>query len=704
MDDLQAAVQQKATAIPQPKVKSGGPAAAAVDDAAKKAQERLQLVAGRVPVEAKAAEPGPKPLPPLPEPTPEDPVPQAGRRVEEASGKPLEKVVPPILVKSPRGNIPKLGDRPMSAEDFRRLRSVQDELPFPPDTEQEKTRKELVKRREEMLKPTDPKEQPGEPLPIPLTTPAEPLPLPPDLALQPAQVFARLLAEPDTAADELLRDARKGLYPDGVVERLLPGLGDDLKAEISTTLDTRLRELAAQGGVTVEDLNQEVSNRQAVLREQALTSQEEIQQCSVDAASQVSLAGEEARDAAASQALTLATESQDAMASVSQGIDTLPVETRRDTLISTISRRVALADLAYADAGTERRTDLDSSERSYVAAYQAVAQRDELQLLENRPEGADDVRIRELTIESQTWRDARIEDVRKAFEGLRTRAKTEVETLRGDLLKAGGTAREEIREWAATQSGQIRTDWDRLVDQMQDWSTQLMESARALKEKTDRETAATVSENLVLIDRLKKAADEGVQEEELLRHNQLSAEQRAIVTAFFESRKSGKAFDPIEAVATGLRAKVLDERRSELNARLETQMIEKATWKQLEEIGNAGGEGVDIAKKAHDIHEGVHGGLFGSNEPEKVMGALTGGLNKPHKEALRKKYLEYGEGDIEADLKDQLSKGEWKRAEALMANDKGTAISAELYTAMKEGFLGTGLGTDEKAIMKALRG
>lgn len=704
MDDLQSAVKQKTAAIPQATVKSGGPSAAAVDEAAKKAQDRLKLVAGRVPVEAKAAEPGPKPLPPLPEPTPENPVPHAGRLIEEASGKPLEKVVPPPLVKSPRGNIPKIGDRPVSAEDFRRLRSIQHEEPFPPDTEQEKTRQELYKRRNEMLAPTDPKEQPGEPLPIPLTTPAEPLPLPPDLALEPAKVFARLLAEPDKAADDLLRDARKGLYPDGVVERVLPDLGSELKADLTATLDARLRELADKGGVTVADLNQEVSNRQAVLRESALVSQADVQQCSMDGALLVSQAGQEAKDAAASQAATLESTSQGAMDAVSQGIDTQPIETRRDTLISTLSRRVALADLAYNDAGTERRSDLDSSERGYVAAYQAVAQRDELQLLEKRPERADDVRIRELTIESQTWRDKQIEDVRKTFEGLRTGAKTAVDTLRGDLGKAGAQAREEVRDWAAAQSGQVRTDWDRLFDQTRDWATQLTESARALKEKTDRETAATVNENLVLIDRLKKAADEGIQEEELLRHNQLSAEQRAIVSAFFESRKSGKAFDPIEAVATGLRAKVLGEMGGELNSKLETQLFEKATWKQLEEIGNAGGGGVDIAKKAHDIHEGVHGGLFGSNEPEKVMGALTGGLNKPQMEALKKKYLEYGEGSLEADLTDQLSKGEWKRAQALMANDKGTAVSAELYTAMKEGFLGTGLGTDEKTIMKSLRG
>lgn len=704
MEDLQAAVREKTAAIPQPRVKSGGPAAAAIGGAAKKTEDRLKLVADRVPVEA--AVPGPKPLPPLPEPTPENPVPHASRLVEESSGKPLANLIPPPLAQRPGGSVPKAGDQPISAEDLRRLRNIQEELPFPEGTEQENTRKALLDKREKMLAPPDPLAVPGAPLPIPQTVPAEPLPLPPDLSLQPAQVFARLLAEPDKAADDLLRDARKSLFPGagGIIEQKFGDLGSNLKPDLTTALDARLRELADKGGVTVGDLQKEISGRQAVLRGEAVSSQKEVQESSAQAATQVTQAGQKARDAAASQAATLEAEGQDAKAAAGQAIDTLPIETRRDTLISTIDRRVARAELAYTDAGDERKTRIDSTEKSYAAAYQAAAQRDTLQLQANRPADADDDRMRGLEFAIEDFRDKQIEEARKAFQGFRTKTLDEVKTLKADLVQAGSQAREEIREWAATQSGETRSLWDRFVESLNDRVGQIAESVRALKEKTDRETAAAVNENLVLIDRLKKAADEGVREEELLANNKLSAEQRAIVSAFFESRGSGKAFDPIDAVAAGLRAKVLEERRGELAPKLEAQLFERATWEQLQEIGDAGGSPVDIRNKAHEIHEGLHGGLFGSNEVEKVMGALTGGLGKPHLLALRKKYRDDHDLNLEDDLRDQLSKGEGKRAEALLAGDKSTAISAELYTAMKEGFLGTGLGTDEKAIMKALRG
>ncbi len=704
MAAVRAQIQRRTAAIQVAPVTAGTGGAREVRSVTESRAELIRLRATDVPRSAETA------MPPVPEglpetlPTPEDPVPSARRGVEVKSGLPLPTQTPPALTVSPFGNNPRSGDRPVSADLIRQLHRVLDEGP-PVSDPNDEARFRLLMMRERLMERSAPEPGRGTPVALQEPRPPEVPPLTPARRTQTAQVIARLLVRKGEEAREWVSSARRSAYPNGALERVTETahLGEDTFApEFERTLEQQLNAIAAEAGIAEEDLQTAVDERRRVLDERTRLEEESLQMSLPEATAELGGASQAVSDGVAGGRIWMEARARAAEGGASS--PTASVTAQRDALLDDINRRVARADALYRRSATVREQELVQAEQDQRAAYEAAAQRDEFQLDEDRGERSQ-VEVQADVARSTAWLTERQAFLRREFERLKGEARDAGRGYRVELASAGDDGRESIREWAATQLGEERDFWESFLEMLEDWADQTRANAEAWEALQNQETVQAVAGDLAMLDRVQRAASAGISEQALLAANALSAEEQALVHAYFNPDPAEGASDPIGAVAAGMRARIFNQRKDSLESGIRDLFTDSDLhWTVFAEVARAAGNTqFDASHRASEIYRAYHGGITGIGTDEaRAFRAMTG-LGPLEALALRKCYRQTYGLDLEKDSKGELSGAEYQRARALLEGDRNRADAAALHTAMKEAGWGTGAGTDEAAIMEILR-
>lgn len=104
-----------------------------------------------------------------------------------------------------------------------------------------------------------------------------------------------------------------------------------------------------------------------------------------------------------------------------------------------------------------------------------------------------------------------------------------------------------------------------------------------------------------------------------------------------------------------------------------------------------------VRESANELYKSMHSGLFGMGTDEERLYKALKDKTPEEIAAIKKEYKDHYDRDLNADLKDELSGSEYKRAQALMSSKKEAADADAIYQAVD------GAGTNENLVMDTLK-
>ncbi len=693
-------VHTRARAIPTPRI-TAGTAATREAEFVRQRTEREQR-ARREGVATSAADA----MPPVPAElpsslsSPDNPVPDIQQPLQRASNRTLPDQTPPALVRTPGNNLPQMGRRPLPPNLIRELSRFLEEGPQVSDPSNV-ARTRLQLQWEALMTQASPKEGKGEPQPLVDRPPPAHANVPPRNRATLSQALARLLQDPTGEARRMIERARGSAFVGGILNQVVKtqNLGSDMVADFAGVFGQQLDAIREEAGIAADDLDAAVETRRRELETQRHAEEERLQMSISDEGTAVSAENQAVADAIAGARRGMDEHAEEVQASAGGADRVHAIEARRDRLIQEVTGYVGGQDSNYRRAGETRATELDSLERAQIGAYRYAVQQDEFQL-NQEPGERTQLQIQEEVAKSRAWLRKRERKVHKAFRALKTTASTTTQGNRDAIREAGNTSRQSIRDWASSELGEETSFWDRIIAMVQDWLGQAKANAQAWETVQNSENAEAASGYVDMMNQVQRAAAAGISEQQLLQGNQLTAEERAVIQAYFQEPR-----DPIYAVAVGIRERIYSQRSGELKSRLENLVLNgDFDWSVLEEIGRAYTPDFDAGKRASQLHGAFYPGITGlGTEEEEVFSALAG-LNPVQVKAVRERYhYAYGE-TLDAALASEMdTDGERNRARALLSGNQSNADAAALHMAMEETWLGTGIGTEEDVIFRTLR-
>lgn len=693
-------VHTRARAIPTPRI-TAGTAATREAEFVRQRTEREQR-ARREGVATSAADA----MPPVPAElpsslsSPDNPVPDIQQPLQRASNRTLPDQTPPALVRTPGNNLPQMGRRPLPPNLIRELSRFLEEGPQVSDPSNV-ARTRLQLQWEALMTQASPKEGKGEPQPLVDRPPPAHANVPPRNRATLSQALARLLQDPTGEARRMIERARGSAFVGGILNQVVKtqNLGSDMVADFAGVFGRQLDAIREEAGIAADDLDAAVETRRRELETQRHAEEERLRMSISDEGTAVSAENQAVADAIAGARRGMDEHAEEVQASAGGADRVHAIEARRDRLIQEVTSYVGGQDSNYRRAGETRATELDSLERAQIGAYRYAVQQDEFQL-NQEPGERTQLQIQEEVAKSRAWLRKRERKVHKAFRALKTTASTTTQGNRDAIREAGNTSRQSIRDWASSELGEETSFWDRIIAMVQDWLGQAKANAQAWETVQNSENAEAASGYVDMMNQVQRAAAAGISEQQLLQGNQLTAEERAVIQAYFQEPR-----DPIYAVAVGIRERIYSQRSGELKSRLENLVLNgDFDWSVLEEIGRAYTPDFDAGKRASQLHGAFYPGITGlGTEEEEVFSALAG-LNPVQVKAVRERYHNvYGE-TLDAALASEMdTDGERNRARALLSGNQSNADAAALHMAMEETWLGTGIGTEEDVIFRTLR-
>ncbi len=686
--DLPAATEAPA------KAKSGGAAVAV-----KQAKSRATINK-----EAKdAIPPTPKVEPPPPPPA-NNPIPAHTKAIEEASDKRLPPQQLPLLVPGPKGTQPQLGMKPIPPQMFQLLTTPGAlDLAGIPDDKENDERKALEYALKEMTKdlPAPDKDSKGQPVPLVDKGPQPVKPLPPALKTPVGQVIARLLAQPENAAKDILTTIRKDAYPKEALEKEYPEMGQEHLPTIQKDMVTELRLVAEAAGLTGKELDGMIADRHRELEAEKQKAQGALETANKEVDKAVKAEGQGTLDEIAAAKKRNDEEILRRQESASGGTDPAVIEARKKLTVEWIRERVTVQTTNYHEAGEKRQGELSSGQKQQEDAYTYVAQREEYALLNPKPpaparDPADQKKERALQDEAATiraWASERKEAVKTAVRGLKKEATTTTKSYRDAIEGAGTVAVLAAETWASDRINEGKSWWDRFIGRLRGWSNAAREGTTTWEVRRTKQTRDGIVQDLMSVGELQAKIAEGATKEQLLADKNLTAEEKAIIEAHFAS--GGKAH-PLDLAAAALRVRVAGNHRSRVAPRFEAELIAKPAgeWKKIDKVVRALTPGFDADKIATEVHAAMD--QWGTDEAKIYrnlhnLTVLQGSL-------VRKIFSAKGWGNLDAELESELSGDELERAQLQLEGKHGTADAVALHDAV------TGAGTDEDAIWELLRG
>jgi len=661
---------------------------------------------------------------PAPAPLPANPVPGHTNRITQLSDRRLPEQVAPLLERSPRrmvegveigGSFPNLTERPVASDLFQALTNPRArELAQIPTGEMGENG-ELTPEAQRMqdaldlltAEPlTDLEQVPGESVITPDRGAPPPAPLPAALGTNVGEVVARLLAQLDDATTDSLDQLRTSAYRGGVLKTNFPEIGAELATGLRTALDTDLRLIAESAGVSSERLAAMITDREDALKESAgeaiasaASAGEEISQGAVDDAQETMDTIEGAARAADGELL------QRREAAGGQA-DPAVIKRRRDAAVAWIREQVTGQITSYQQVGDRRVRELTMIQTKQVNGYQALAQREQYQVL--TPQGSRAARdtsnanreriLADTVALIRTWSETKVRTLNERF---RTRligvARTKTTTYRREIEAAGSVGIEAARTWAENKIYDGESWWSLMLRRIERWfdeANDANETWRVRRTTQNRDTAAI---ELNLINQAQELIEQGLTEEQVLGNEALNAAQRAVIRDFFARPADAH---PLDFAADRMRRNVANDQLDHARGVFEREMMgmsvsrgDYATPEKLQAVAVAEGGAFDGA----GIAQRVHGAMDQIGTDEAAIFSALNGLTPLKGAIVRKFYTARYGGSLDYDLRDELSGDEYQRAVAQVSGNQSRADAVALHDAI------AGWGTDEAAIMELLR-
>lgn len=717
----QAGMQRSVDSLPKPPGGAGRPADGmkpSVADAAGKtgrdpgaAAAHAHRLAGQPPVPEKAP-------PPIPDPTPE-----ATKKVETAAARTLPDQTLPALAKSPGGNMPDLTQPAIRAPDVRLLLASGDQAALKnliklAGTEDEaKELKRIQDLRQSLMPPTDAAPQgvsvpPPEPLP-PLKIVSEPLP---EATVTPTQrrfytlVIARMLADVDDTAREIVHEVKRGMYPRGVLQRQLPDLGADLIPNVAPRVRASIEPLAGLLGIAGDQLDQAIADRRQQVEEEKKKASGTAEANASQAAAQASdtAQAKAARAAAAAKAVA---HNAEARAKQAKAAEKPSVKDRVEAQIHRIQDKVGEAIARYEMLLSDRNQALDKAKERESAAIRRAQLQDELALQSPNDKHPAAERPRRAA-ESRNWADgeiAKIEDQIKQFK------EAAAKLVRGgkdagpgyisEVESAGAAAYTDLQAWSVAQGADKEGWWKGVADNLGQWAKNAHDRTTTWASAEAHAARLTLLRDFgTIMDVAKVEADLGAEQAHQYVDG-LDAQRRAIVN-MWKPEYAGVAPEPgkaepggniFGALFFGLRRQLVDSQKGVLEPELDSRLLAMPpdNWPELDIIAKAKNPGFSAARILKQV-DGAINKL--KTDKESLFGALNG-LSPLELAILRKAYGKVHPGKS---LDDVLQKNlfwdeDKKHAAALMRGDQDAADVATFFDAM------SGPGTKKKPVMDLLR-
>ena len=708
----QGGVARAGAGMPHPNMSAvaGGPDQIAT--AADKANAARRRTTQGVPAAAAANITVP-PKVPDPPPPKRDPIHAQTAAIEAASNKLLPDVQLPELSESAvvevvpgtsvGGKMPRLGDRSVDNKLFQLLSTegAETAAKIPEDPENHE-RKALEKARAALV-PIEQKAQTAEGAAAPLkdTGPEAITPLPRGQGTPVATVVARLLASMDSATSDVLVRLRRVAVPQGALLRLFPDIGRVLSKTVAPRMNTELRDIATAAGVSGADLDKLVTERKTELEKEAAAAQRAITNSTEKASDGVSQTGQEALNAIEGARQLTDEEIIKRQEAATGGSDPEVINARRDLVMRWVRTRVNSQTTNYQKAGEKRQKELNRGQYDRVEAYNSLAQREEYQGLHpvpplqpydrSKPEIAR--QLADFVAAVRAGARSAVEKLRTAMRPLFSAAKDQTRDNRAAIEKAGNEAIDAARLWAEDNILKGKSWWERFKAKLGRWFGDSLKANEQWSVDRAEETRNGIASDLDYIDEIKKSAANGATKEELLRNDQLTAEQRSVITEYFAQPAGAHQLD-IAAAA--------------LRQRLARQYLETAKPVfEAELLAKPDGEMSKVAEVAHfmrptfngiKIAEDVHAQLDNFDSDEAVMLKSLEGLSAFEGSLVRRLYRAKFNVDMEFAMSKAFDFGEMDQAKLRLAGKGAAADAAALDNAFGI------VNTDEKAIMDLLRG
>lgn len=697
-------VQQAGSEVKTPDLPASKEAPAKVKSGGSAVTSKQTKSRATVNKEAKAVIPPTPKVEPPPPPPANNPIPAQTKAIEDASDKRLPTQNLPPLVPSPKGTQPLLGMKPIPPQMFQLLTTKGAlELAAIPTDKKDPEREALEYALKEMTKelPKPDETTKGQPVPLVDKGPEPVKPLPPGLKTPVGQVIARLLAQPEIAAKEILTTIRKDAYPKETLEKEYPEMGQEHLATIQKDMVTELRLVAEAAGLTGKELDGMIADRHKELEAEKQKAQGTLDTANKEVAKAVKAEGQGTLDEIAAAKKRNEEEILRRQESASGGTDPAVIEARKKLTVEWIRERVTVQTTNYQEAGEKRQGELSSGQKQQEDAYAYVAQREEYALLNPKPpaparDTADQKKERALQDEAATiraWATERKEAVKTAVRGLKKEATTTTKGYRDAIEGVGTVAVLAAETWASDRINEGKSWWDRFIGRLRGWSNAAKEGTTTWEVRRTKQTRDGIVQDLISVGELQAKIAEGATKEQLLGDKNLTAEQKAIIEAHFTS--GGKAH-PLDLAAAALRVRVAGNHRSRVAPKFEAELIAKPAgeWKKVDKVVRALTPGFDGDKIATEVHAAMD--QWGTDEAKIYrnlhnLTVLQGSL-------VRKIFSAKGWGNLDAELESELSGDELERAQLQLEGKQGTADAVALHDAV------TGLGTDEDAIWELLRG
>jgi hypothetical protein len=698
-------VSADAAAVPRPELseaRNGGgrirSTGIAMRDARRPARAAVNTqarAAVSAPPEVENARPAPPP----------DPVPRATELVDGKSDVALDEQQMPDLNRSPRGTQPRSGERPLPASETERLTAGepavdQQEMQAGQETESgEQEHAENVRETSQEQAPDEQRRVSSEGVTLQDEPREEPEPLPPAARSVITSVLARLLANPEAGAEQILSDARAAAY-NGVLAQEYPEIGSDELASITESLTSKLHGVAEEAGVAQEELDDAISERNDELRAQREAAEGDVENSSQEERTELENAAQEENDEVAGAREQVDAHTQQQYEAGGGRADPELINRRKTAQQQRLNRKVGRQRTGYTRAKDRRVALIRAAASAQVQAYRATVQRDERAIRsENEGEESLPLSAQWEIAGVHTWGAGEEQELSTRVRKMIQEVEENATTLRSEISDAGSEAHELVEDWANEELDVQQSWWDRLLASFSSWFSQAQAETEAWEEVRAGETRDSMLGNYIQLNQFVEQQGDLVDLESNEAFNQLGEEQQAVMRAYYSDGPDAR--NPIAAVAAGLKVRMSTQLRPGLLEKFEEELQDKpdSEWEKLDALGRAQGGGFSADRLRGELRQAMFGGVTGWGTDEDRIFAALGGLTPIQSLALRKCYSATHDGaSLESDLESELSDAELTRASAQLEGDQALADAAILYEAMD------GWGTDEEIIMRTLRG
>jgi hypothetical protein len=691
---------------------AGGPARITTAAGAANAARRAQAQAAPAQAVANITPPPQVPDPPAPPRT--DPIPGYTAAIAAAAHARLPDAQLPDLVKSKErevvpgmklgGNFPHLGDHAVPARLFNLMATEGAEaaamIPADPLNPE---RAALENARAQLAKPIkdDKKEADGAAAPLTDKGPQAIAPLPAGVGTPVGQVVARLLASLGPASADVVARLRRMAYPQGVLAREFPDIGQAFTRKVVPRMLGELRDIAVAAGVTSTGLDAMVATRKGELDQQLVATQQALVATDTKAKEDVDKAGQEALDAIEGARQLTDEEIIKRQEAATGGSDPEVINARRDLVIRWVRSRVTTATSTYQKAGEQREKELAQGQSDRVDAYNALAQREEYQGVHPAPpwpahdRSKPEVARQLADFTAAVRADARtaVENLKTAMRPLFTTARDTTKEHRATLEKAGTEAIDAARTWADERILEGKSWWDRFKATLGRWFGDSQQANEQWSVQRTEETRNGIASDLDSVTAIGLAVQKGITKEQLLQTQGLTDDQRAVITEFFALPPGTH---PLDIAAAALRQRLANQYLAAARPAFEAELLARPD-----------GDMAKVAEVAHiarptfngpKIAQDVHAQLDNFDADEEVMLHSLEALSAFEGAIVRRLYRVMFQVDMDLAMQSAFDADEMEQANLRLAGKGADADAAALDYAFGV------INTDEKAIMALLRG